>query len=116
MRCLNSTSAARGHPNPLHPGGPSLYPSGRKQTPGSEMARPRTIDRDAALDAAQRVVARDGAAGLTLEAVAAEAGISKASVLSDYGTKHALMKELIASCLADVDSRIEESDTCPRTD
>src|SRR3546814_9994227 len=24
MRCLNSTSAARGHPNPLHPGGPSL--------------------------------------------------------------------------------------------
>src|SRR3546814_3386421 len=69
MRCLNSTSAARGHPNPLHPGGPSLYPSGRKQTPGSEMARPRTIDRDAVLDAAQRVVARDGAAGLTLEAV-----------------------------------------------
>src|SRR3546814_7357298 len=49
MRCLNSTSAARGHPNPLHPGGPSLYPSGRKQTPGSEMARPRTIDRDAVL-------------------------------------------------------------------
>src|SRR3546814_2511896 len=78
MRCLNSTSAARGHPNPLHPGGPSLYPSGRKQTPGSEMARPRTIDRDAVLDAAQRVVARDGAAGLTLEAVAAEDGISKA--------------------------------------
>ena len=30
---------------------------------------------------AQRVVARDGAAGLTLEAVAAEAGISKATVL-----------------------------------
>src|SRR3546814_8507750 len=108
MRCLNSTSAARGHPNPLQPGGPSLYPSGRKQTPGSEMARPRTIDRDVVLDAAQRVVARDGAAGLTLEAVAAEAGISKASVLYDYGTKQALMKALIERRIAAEDSRIGE--------
>src|SRR3546814_4107436 len=72
------------------------------------MARPRTIDRDAVLDAAQRVVARDGAAGLTLEAVAAEAGISKASVLYDYGTKQALMKALIERRIAAEDSRIGE--------
>src|SRR3546814_17040256 len=64
--------------------------------------------RDAVLDAAQRVVARDGAAGLTLEAVAAEAGISKASVLYDYGTKQALMKALIERRIAAEDSRIGE--------
>lgn len=72
------------------------------------MARPRTIDRDAVLDAAQRVVARDGAAGLTLEAVAAEAGISKASVLYDCGTKQALMKALIERRIAAEDGRIGE--------
>lgn len=72
------------------------------------MARPRTIDRDAVLDAAQRVVARDGAAGLTLEAVAAEAAISKASVLYGYGTKQALMKALIERRIATEDDRIGE--------
>lgn len=72
------------------------------------MARPRTIDRDAVLDATQRVVARDGAAGLTLDAVAAEAGISKASVLYDYGTKQALMKAFIERRIAAEDSRIGE--------
>lgn len=59
------------------------------------MARTRTIDRDAVLAAAERVVARDGAIGLTLEAVAGEAGISKASVLYDYKTKQALIKAVI---------------------
>ena len=38
---------------------------------------------------------RDGAANLTLEAVGAEAGISKASVLYDYKTKRALIRTLI---------------------
>ncbi|MDF2619304.1 MAG: TetR/AcrR family transcriptional regulator [Xanthobacteraceae bacterium] len=59
------------------------------------MGRQRSIDRDAVLDAAERVVVRDGAANLTLEAVAAEAGISKASVLYDYKTKRALIRTLI---------------------
>jgi AcrR family transcriptional regulator len=62
---------------------------------GEIVARTRTIDRDAVLAAAERVVARDGATRLTLEAVAAEAGISKASVLYDYKTKQALIKAVI---------------------
>jgi AcrR family transcriptional regulator len=70
------------------------------------MGRPRTIDREAVLDAAQRVVARDGAAQLTLEAVAAEANISKASVLYDYKTKQALMKAVIERRIAAEDARI----------
>ena len=44
------------------------------------MARPRVIKQDDILDAAEAVVVRCGAAHLTLDAVAVEAGISKASV------------------------------------
>lgn len=64
------------------------------------MGRNRTIDRDAVLDAAMKVVARDGALGLTLDAVAAEAGISKASVLYDCKTKQALIKAIIERSMA----------------
>ncbi|HEX5599786.1 MAG TPA: TetR/AcrR family transcriptional regulator [Hyphomicrobiaceae bacterium] len=59
------------------------------------MGRLRIIDRDAVLTAAETVVRRDGAARLTIEAVAAEAGISKASVLYDYKTKQALIKAVV---------------------
>lgn len=59
------------------------------------MGRQRTIDREQVLDAAERVVVRDGAANLTLEAVGIEAGISKASVLYDYKTKKALIRTLV---------------------
>ncbi|MGD9509521.1 MAG: TetR/AcrR family transcriptional regulator [Geminicoccaceae bacterium] len=59
------------------------------------MGRQRTIDREQVLDAAERVVVREGAANLTLEAVRIEAGISKASVLYDYKTKKALIRTLV---------------------
>ena len=61
------------------------------------MARPRHIDQDAILLAAEKIVIRDGVGRLTIEAVAIEAGISKASVLYDFKTKDALIRELIAS-------------------
>ncbi|GGA85998.1 TetR family transcriptional regulator [Brucella endophytica] len=57
------------------------------------MGRKRTIDREAILNAAETVVARDGAARLTLDAVAMEASVSKATVLYDYKSK----RELIAA-------------------
>ena len=64
------------------------------------MGRARVIDQQSVLDAAERVVAREGAAHLTLEAVAVEAGISKASVIYDYKTKHALIKAVIERSIA----------------
>ncbi|WP_067337135.1 TetR/AcrR family transcriptional regulator [Stappia indica] len=64
------------------------------------MGRKRTIKRDTVLDAAEQVVMRDGAARLTLDAVACEAGISKASVLYDYKTKQALIKAVVERRLA----------------
>lgn len=71
------------------------------------MSRPRVIDQNKILDAAEAVVARDGAARLTLEAVAAEAGISKASVIYDYKSKHALIKAVIERKVAE-----ENEKTC----
>lgn len=63
------------------------------------MGRTRVIDRDLLLDAAEAVVARDGAAKLTLESVAAEAGVSKASVVYDHKTKQALIEALVRRAL-----------------
>src|SRR4051794_25414456 len=58
------------------------------------MGRKRIIDQEQELDAAETVVARDGAARLTLDDVAPEAGISKARVLSDYKSEQALIAAL----------------------
>ncbi len=71
------------------------------------MGRHRTIDRLALLEAAERVVSRDGAAHLTLEAVATEAGISKASVLYDYKTKRALIRAIIERRIAAGEARVQ---------
>ncbi|MDB5614473.1 MAG: TetR family transcriptional regulator [Devosia sp.] len=59
------------------------------------MGRKRSIDQQSILDAGEAVVARDGATSLTLEAVAKEAGISKASVIYDYKTKQALIEAIV---------------------
>jgi AcrR family transcriptional regulator len=84
------------------------------------MGRTRVIDQDQLLDAAEAVVARDGAAKLTLESVAAAAGVSKASVVYDHKSKQALVEALVhralerdnafnlaaAQRLGDVDARV----------
>ena len=50
------------------------------------MGRRRTIDRDQLLDAAEAVIGREGAAGLTIDAVAKEMGITKGGVQYCFGT------------------------------
>lgn len=59
------------------------------------MGRKRVIDQEQILDAAEFVVARDGAARLTLDAVAKQAGISKGSVVYDYKSKQALIEAVV---------------------
>jgi AcrR family transcriptional regulator len=71
------------------------------------VSRPRVIDQEQILDAAETVVARDGATRLTLDAVAAEAGISKASVIYDYKTKQALIRAVIERRVAQEDEKLE---------
>jgi len=75
------------------------------------VGRPRSINRGTVLDAAQAVAVRDGAGQLTLEAVALEADISKASVLYDYKTKQALIKALIERRIASENAKIQEIET-----
>ena len=59
------------------------------------MARHKTIEEAAILDAAERVIAEKGAANFTLDAVAVQAGISKGSVVRDYGTKQDLIRAIV---------------------
>jgi AcrR family transcriptional regulator len=64
------------------------------------MGRKRAIDQQGILDAAERVVARDGAANLSIDRVAKEAGISKASVLYDFKTKQAVLEAVVERAFA----------------
>ena len=57
--------------------------------------RPRSIDRDKVLDAAETLVAQTGAAALSFEAVAKAAGITKSGVQYCFGTKENLVRSMI---------------------
>jgi len=72
------------------------------------MARPNR--RSELLDAAAAVVRRDGAQALTLDAVAAEAGVSKGGVLYHFGSKRALIEGLVDCWLDDREARLEGSE------
>ena len=70
------------------------------------MGRTRRIMKDAILDAAERVVIRLGAAGLSIDAVAQEAGVSKSTVLYDHKSKGALLEALIDRQMEEEKARI----------
>lgn len=71
------------------------------------MGRRQTIDRGALLDAAEHVVLRDGPAHLTIDAVAAEAGVSKGGVLYAFATKDILIDAMLARVVAEYDKLAE---------
>lgn len=64
------------------------------------MGRIRKIMNDDILDAAERVIVKFGAAGLSIDAVAKEVGVSKSMVLYDHKSKTALLEALIDRRLA----------------
>jgi AcrR family transcriptional regulator len=59
------------------------------------------------LDAATAVVRRDGARALTLDAVAAEAGVSKGGLLYHFKTKRDLLDAMLEGWLEEFASEIE---------
>lgn len=59
------------------------------------MGRRRTIDRDKVLDAAEAIVSAVGAAGLTIDAVAKAAGITKGGVQYCFGNKDGLIDAMM---------------------
>ncbi len=73
------------------------------------MARNKKIDDDDILDAAERVVVKGGAAGLSIDAVAREAGISKSRVVYNYGSKSGLLEALIQRRVTSEQRKIEEA-------
>ncbi|PVM93879.1 TetR/AcrR family transcriptional regulator [Caulobacter endophyticus] len=73
------------------------------------MARPRTMDRDRLLDAAEAVVTRNGAAALSFGAVAAEASAPKASVQSAFVTKEGMINALLDRWSAQERARFDKA-------
>ncbi|WP_349962442.1 TetR/AcrR family transcriptional regulator [Rhizobium sp. ZPR3] len=61
----------------------------------TDVGRIRKIMKDDILDAAERVVLKLGASGLSIDAVAQEAGVSKSTVVYDHKSKSALLEALI---------------------
>jgi AcrR family transcriptional regulator len=70
------------------------------------MSRP-PLARDAVLDAAAAVVAELGPTSLTLEAVAAGAGVSKGGLLYHFPSKDALIAGLVERAIGDVNAFME---------
>ncbi|WP_235319650.1 TetR family transcriptional regulator [Pectobacterium fontis] len=64
------------------------------------MARKKTIENDLILDAAQTVLLRDGVHRFTLDAVAAEAGISKGGLVYSFPSKDQLIMTMLSRELA----------------
>lgn len=71
------------------------------------MGRPATITRDALLHAAEAVVLEAGAGHLTLDAVAAKAGVSKGGLLHTFRTKDALIQAMLERLISQADAAIE---------
>ena len=71
---------------------------------------PRARTRDRLLDAAAAVVYRDGAQALTLDAVAAEAEVSKGGLLYHFGSKRELVEAMVERWLAEFARDMEEAD------
>src|SRR3954451_13206381 len=71
---------------------------------------PRALTRNKILDAAAVVVKRDGAQALTLDAVAAEAQVSKGGLLYHYKSKRDLVQAMIERWLTEFQHEIDELD------
>jgi AcrR family transcriptional regulator len=67
----------------------------------------RTDTKIAIIEAAGRVVLARGVAGLTLEAVAAEAGLSKGGLLYHFSAKEALLVAMVDRLVVVTEQRIE---------
>jgi AcrR family transcriptional regulator len=61
--------------------------------------------REVILDAAERVVARDGSRRLTIDAVVQESGFSKGGVLYNFPSKQALIEGMVARMVAQTRAR-----------
>ena len=88
------TAGARARRRPATPA--SERPASRRRLPAGGTPYHHGDLHDALLGAAERVLERDGLAGLTLRAVAREAGVSHAAPTHHFGDLTGLLSELAA--------------------
>ncbi len=80
--------------------------------------RPRSIDRDKVLDAAEAIVTRLGAGALSFDSVAKEAGITKSGVQYCFGTRDNLIRSMVERWGTTFEREViarAGSDTSPRS-
>ncbi|SFA76664.1 transcriptional regulator, TetR family [Amycolatopsis marina] len=75
---------------------------------------PKPSSRDRILDAYENVLIAHGPAGVTLEGVAAEAGVSKGGLLYHFGSKDALLDGLLDRVRRLNDADIEQARKAPK--
>ncbi len=84
-------------------------PSPIKKSAKRTASTPTPAARDAMLAAAERVVERRGIGGLTLEAVAREADLSKSGLIHHFRTKDALIDALVVRWVGEWHDECEEA-------
>jgi AcrR family transcriptional regulator len=72
-------------------------------------SQPQPRFNDALLDAAERVIFRDGISSFTLDAVAAEAKLSKGGLLHHFPSKNLLLESLVARTVAHWRTDVDEA-------
>lgn len=80
------------------------------------MGRKPTITREGLLEIAERIVRNEGAAGLTIDALAKAAGISKGGVQYSFSSKDDLVRALIERWTRQFDELLGEMDGVPPVD
>ncbi len=73
------------------------------------MSEEKQSKRDLVLDSAICILVEKGAASLTLDAVAAHAGVSKGGLLYHFPSKEALLRGMIEHYLTDFSARVEQA-------
>jgi len=87
---------------------PRLNPLETKPSRRYSLRMGRVSKRETLLDAAARIVQRDGYDQLTLDAVAAEAKVSKGGLLYHFASKEALVKALVERLTQGFEQRLTE--------
>lgn len=80
------------------------------------MGRKPTITRERLLEIAEGIVRSDGAAGLTIDALAEAAGISKGGVQYSFSSKDDLVRALVERWTLQFDELLGEIDDVPPAD
>lgn len=68
---------------------------------------PRGQARDALLRAAEALIREDGFAALSVERVAARAGVSKGAFFHHFATRQAMVEALLVAAACDLESRVQ---------